>query len=543
MATLYAVSSTHRPDANVRAVRVTTERIEVETDDEVILDVCLDGRRVWSFWVFRDGSPDPEAGCHTIAWPAALGRHLDGTTEVSVLAHVAGTELFCEELRFGSGEGRVAVVDADGKPLGIDKSGRLAQTFDTRSAEHVAPLLDAVEEVLAALGRAGVEAFPAYGTLLGAVREGRLIGHDSDADLGYVSRHVHPVDVVRESFRLQRALTDEGYAISRYSGAAFKVDVRESDGSVRGLDVFGGFLLDDHLCLMGEIRTPFRREWIFPLGTTTLEGRTLPAPADTDRFLTATYGPSWRVPDPAYQFETPETTHRRLNGWFRGTRVYRAEWDRTWSGPRLGPPDTTPSDFARWVWDRESARGEIPTHVTDVGCGRGVDAFWYAGQGAQAVGLDFVPRAARYLADRAEAEGVPADYRFFNLLELRSVLGEGARAARLPGRRVVTARHVADATDGLGRQRLWRFADMATRGGGDLYLEVLVRRGAGEGRRRDHLRQLALDLVVAEVEARGGRVVHREVLSDPAGDGSPQAGPDASSRVRRIGRMVVTWER
>ena len=36
---------------------------------------------------------------------------------------------------------------------------------------------------------AGVEAFLAYGTLLGAVREGRLLGHDSDADLGYVSRH------------------------------------------------------------------------------------------------------------------------------------------------------------------------------------------------------------------------------------------------------------------------------------------------------------------------------------------------------------------
>ena len=76
---------------------------------------------------------------------------------------------------------------------------------------------------------------------------------------------------------------------------------------------------------MGEIRTPFESEWIFPLGTTTLEGRTLPAPADTDRFLTATYGPSWRVPDPAFHFETPQSTHRRLNGWFRGTRGNR--WD------------------------------------------------------------------------------------------------------------------------------------------------------------------------------------------------------------------------
>src|SRR5690606_31888265 len=222
---------------------------------------------------------------------------------------------------------------------------------DTRSAEHVAPLLDSIEEVLQALRNAGIAAFPAYGTLLGAVRGGKLIGHDSDADIGYVSDHTHPVDVVRESFRIQRRLARAGYKITRYSGAAFKVDVVEADGSVRGLDVFGGFITtDSHLVLMGEIRTPFEREWIFPLGTTTLEGRTLPAPADTDRFLTATYGPTWRTPDPAYHFETPESTHRRLNGWFRGTRVGRDGWARTWSRAHRDGVEPEPADeVAEWV--------------------------------------------------------------------------------------------------------------------------------------------------------------------------------------------------
>ncbi len=150
--------------------------------------------------------------------------------------------------------------------------------------------MHAIEVVLAALRDAGIEAFLAYGTLLGAVREGKLLGHDSDADLGYVSHHTHPVDVIRESFRLQRALIGLGYRITRYSALAFKVDVDEGDGVVRGLDVFGGFLMDGHLHLMGEIRVPFEESWIFPLGTTTLEGRTFPAPADPDRLLTATYG-------------------------------------------------------------------------------------------------------------------------------------------------------------------------------------------------------------------------------------------------------------
>ena len=260
-----ATPATSADEARVTSVRVDDEGIHAATDAEVVLDVLFDERRIWSFHLPRDGEEQGDG--YVVPWPSPLRRFLNGHTHLQV-------------------------------------------------AEHVAPLLDSIEEVLGALKQAGVDAFPAYGTLLGAVRGGRLIGHDSDADLGYVSRHTHPVDVVRESFDLQRALSEAGYVISRYSGAAFKVDVTEGDGSIRGLDVFGGFLRDGWLHLMGEIRTPFREDWIFPLGTTTLEGRTLPAPANTDEFLVATYGPTWLVPDPAYVFETPDSTHRRLNGWF-----------------------------------------------------------------------------------------------------------------------------------------------------------------------------------------------------------------------------------
>ena len=74
-------------------------------------------------------------------------------------------------------------------------------------------LMDALTTVIDALGRCGVAAFPAYGTLLGAVRAGKVIGHDNDADVGYISGHTHPVDVIRESFRLQRELCALGFEI------------------------------------------------------------------------------------------------------------------------------------------------------------------------------------------------------------------------------------------------------------------------------------------------------------------------------------------
>ena len=245
--------------ANVSDVRVDDDGVRAHSDAEVVLDVLFDARRIWSFWLWRDGTRTGSG--FVVPWPSALRRFLNGTTHLQVVEHVNGNVVLDEEIRLGAGEDRIAVVNDRGLPLGIDKSLRLAQTFDTRSAEHVAPLLDSIEEVLEALKKAGVDAFPAYGTLLGAVREGKLIGHDSDADLGYVSEHTHPVDVVRESFDLQRSLADMGYSISRYSGAAFKVEVQEADGSLRGLDVFGGFLAEGNLHLMGEIRTPFERAW------------------------------------------------------------------------------------------------------------------------------------------------------------------------------------------------------------------------------------------------------------------------------------------
>ena len=151
--------------------------------------------------------------------------------------------------------------------------------------------------------------------------------------------------MILESYEIERRLADMGYRIERYSGAGIKVFVEEIDGSVRGLDVFGGFYAHDHLMVMGEIRVPLPETAVFPLGTTTLEGRTLPAPADTDAFLVATYGPHWRTPDPAFVYETPRTTYLRFNDWFRGTRVNRKDWDRATSAS--GAP-TLAASRRRW---------------------------------------------------------------------------------------------------------------------------------------------------------------------------------------------------
>ena len=507
----------------VSGVSVDGEGVRAQARHEAVLDVFFDGRRILSFWLHRDGVR--EGSGWLFAWPKTLREFLDGTTEVRVVVTRTGQEVFREEVSFGTGRGRVEVVNQSGQPISLDKYLRRVVAFDTRSREELEPMLDAIDEVIAALKDVGIEAFLAYGTLLGAHRDGKVIGNDSDADLGYVSAHTHPVDVIRESFRIQRALVGHGYRITRYSALAFKVDVVEADGTIRGLDVFGGFLMDGRLHLMGEIRERFEESWIYPLTTTTLEGRSFPAPADPGRMLAATYGASWRVPDPAFHFEPPATTVRRLNGWFRGLRVGRARWDRIYSRVLKGMP--APSPFIEWVGSLEGALGTI----IDVGCGRGADALYMSRLGEPALGLDFQPRAFA-AAEELSVDNHLVTFWQMNLLEIRQVLAVGAIVARRPGRTVVTARHLVDATKKPARDRLWRMCRMMLSGeaGGRLYLEFLVKDGSDGYAGKHRVRRRKAAKIVAELEQWGAHVVHRETIAV-----SDQ--PGAS----KVCRLIVEW--
>ncbi|KQY56246.1 MULTISPECIES: class I SAM-dependent methyltransferase [unclassified Nocardioides] len=517
----------------IRDISISDEGIRMRGRRDRAIDVKFDDRRVWSFWSRRDTVAD---GRELLArWPEALRRFLDGTTTLALVDHVSGDELFCAEVSLGSGNGAITVEDSDGHPLGLDKSNRLSRLFESRSAEHTGPLLDSMRAVVDALATCGVEAFMAYGTLLGAVRQGGLIGHDSDADLGYVSRHDQPVDAMLESFRLQRALIDMGYPVTRYSGLAFKVLVTESDGAVRGLDVFGGFLREGHLYLMGEVGHPFRPEWIFPTHEIEFEGRPFPAPAHPEHLLEAMYGPSWKVPDPAYKFETPHATVRRLNGWFRGTRVGREKvWDRYYGRPaKVDEEHPRESSFVHWVREREP---EVQTAV-DIGCGAGRDAAWLARQGVTTWGLDYVARGFRREARRSTDAGLPVTFQFVNLTELRSVLAAGAQLSREPGPRIALARHVADTTDDFGRLSLLRLARMVVGTTGRLHLQVQT--APATGRHPFGVSPLDLEDLLEQVESTGGRVVERADLVE-LDDGSTAA-PGPSVAGTPISRLVITW--
>lgn len=452
----------------VHVLRLGDQGITLLATGDGPVDVCLDGRRVWTFWTRRD--TDPVLGpLRRVAWPKPLGRYLDGRAALTIRDSASGDVYYDKEVRFGAGEGRIDVRNEGGVELGTDKSGKLVATFAGRSQTDLAALLDGAEAVIEALRRTGIEPFLAYGTLLGAIREGAVLGHDSDADLGYISRFSNPVDVAHESFRVQRGLTEQGWDTYRYSGAAFRVHVTEG-GVQRGLDVFGGFYDRGRLYLMGEIGTEFAREWLYPLGTASLEGRSMPVPAAPEKLLEATYGPGWSVPDPAFVFTTPERTTRALGSWFRGTQPGIRYWERrARSRPEKGfrPPSMIARRAAKMA-------ASLDADVLDVGAGRGADSLWLARQGLKVTAYDYVPRALADARRHAEQEGLDLEVRHLNLTEWRSVFAEGARLAAGPRPRVVVARHVLDATSAFGRESVARLCSLALREGGALLADLYV---------------------------------------------------------------------
>ena len=150
--------------------------------------------------------------------------------------------------------------------------------------------------------------------------------------------------------------------------------------------------------------------------------------------------------------------------------------------------------------------------IVDIGSGTGRDSLWLARQGHDVLGLDYIPAATERAGDIASAEDLPARFRTFNLYDLRQVLTMGGELAHRDRPPALYARFLVHALEDSGRHNLWRLADMCLRRGGRFYLEFRTGLDADAAHEfGEHFRQyLDPDAVIAEIEAGGGRIEHRE---------------------------------
>jgi SAM-dependent methyltransferase len=490
-----------------RTAVVDQNGVRVAADQDSVIDVLFDGQWTWSFNAERD--THAENGHRVAPWPVNLRPFLRGTGAVTVRERFGEKVLFTGDVVFDDSDHRVKIVDGAGRPLIVDKGGDMQCGFSERGEATRETLLDAIQDVLARLrDEGGVDAFLAFGALLGAVRDGHFIPHDSDADVAYLSRHRTPVEVARESFELERVMIRAGYWTWRFSAGDFKVIVPDPEGG-RAIDVFAGFVVDGTFYLMPEVHAKdFDESVILPLGEVELEGRRFVAPADPEALLAITYGPHWRIPDPSFKFETPHWVRRRLDGWLRGNNLNRNHWWPFYFGKGQSTVSEAPSPFAEWVHEREDD-GQA---IVDIGSGTGRDSLWFARQGRDVLGYDYIPAATERAGKTARAEDIPAEFRTFNLYDLRQVLGAGGELSHRDTPPTLYARFLVHALEDAGRHALWRIASMCLRRGGRFYLEFRTDENASASKvYGEHFRKyLPGDQVAAEIESWGGVIEHRE---------------------------------
>lgn len=164
--------------------------------------------------------------------------------------------------------------------------------------------------VIAALEAEGFEPVLTAGTLLGAIRDGKVLPHDLDLDIAL------RVDENSEWTRIRRILEQAGYPIIRQF--SFAGNIREQTYHARGFDfdIFGfhhvdapGMVRAYYFCRIDgiEYRHDDERSVMYhdiPDYTErcliNMSGVELPVPNNASDILEALYGPEWPVPNPSW---------------------------------------------------------------------------------------------------------------------------------------------------------------------------------------------------------------------------------------------------
>ncbi len=476
---------------------VTETHLLVPRDERGTLSVSFDDAYVWSFTTPRDGSWTPRGW--RVAWPPALRPYLTGHTTVALDGEDG--RRFEAAVSFGDARTPLQLVDRHGHRLAIDRAGHLTRAFSQTAGVTRAEVVDGVRRALDDLRSAGFDAHLSYGCLLGAVRNGRMIGHDSDADIAYLSPYPTPAQVILESYRMERTLRARGWHLVRMSGADLKLLHRLADGRVVHIDVFGAFHVGDTFYQLGGRSGVLPRSALTPATTVVLEGVELAAPADPEAVLAFLYGPGWRTPDPAFQNVDPPGGLRRIQGWMRGTRLDAAAWNDFYASRRDEVP-RGPSPFAHWVRTRLPAGAP----VADLGSGTGRDAAWFARKWHPTLAYDIAGAAVRQTRRRLERAGAPPTAaRALTLNDRRSALVTGAELARTEQPVHLYARQLVGCLDDEALDLLWLVASISLRRGGSLFVEFSTGRGPRPDP-RELIARVPVPKVVDGITARGGVV-------------------------------------
>ncbi len=155
-----------------------------------------------------------------------------------------------------------------------------------------------VKSHLSVLSDEGYDVFLNSGTLLGVVRDKRLIDHDDDIDLALVLKSKNAADAAQEWRQLRDRLDD----LSLFDHDAYKGSVIFKLNRVDNvlIDLFPAWEEDGKFFVYPHTNGELSRDDVLPLRMCELTGHALPA--NPEKMLELNYGSKWRDPDPLFKF-------------------------------------------------------------------------------------------------------------------------------------------------------------------------------------------------------------------------------------------------
>jgi len=165
------------------------------------------------------------------------------------------------------------------------------------SADHSA-IWAQVDSHLRTLRRAGYEVFLNSGTLLGVVRDARLIDHDDDIDLAVMLNATTREDAAQEWRNLRFVLEDLDLFETDLPGMPGIYKLKPA-GDVE-IDLFPAWVEGGRAFVYPHTNGSLTAADVLPLQPCALTGQAIPAMPEL--MLAENYGENWRNPDPFFKF-------------------------------------------------------------------------------------------------------------------------------------------------------------------------------------------------------------------------------------------------
>ncbi len=183
----------------------------------------------------------------------------------------------------------------------VDKKGSLEPT-DKELLENRNTFLDIYKDARDFfLNHFGKELFLSYGTLLGFVRQGNFIPGDDDFDTGLIADANNPESVKKETINMIKDLIADGFSVSfNRRGRLFRLYGRGQGSTGPHLDIHSFWVQDGKVWAHNDFCAPGIREQFVPAAEQDFGIFRAFIPAASEVFLSAHYGPDWRVPDPSF---------------------------------------------------------------------------------------------------------------------------------------------------------------------------------------------------------------------------------------------------